>query len=118
MKSIILIFASLFLSFAFSSCASSSAANASKEEVVIQTSTIQCDMCKDRIETALSTEKGVKSVNVDVDKKETTVVFNPKTTNVETIRKAISKVGYDADNVAAESEAYNGLPACCQKGGH
>ena len=118
MKSIILIFVSLFLSFTFSNCASSSAANASKEEVVIQTETIQCGMCKDRIETALSTEKGIKSVTVDVDKKETTVVFNPKTTNVEAIKKAISNVGYDADNVEAESGAYNDLPACCQKGGH
>ncbi len=118
MKSIILIFASLFLSFTFSSCANSTAANASKDEVVIKTETIQCGMCKDRIETALSAEKGIQSVNVDVDKKETTVVFNPKTTNVEAIKKLISNVGYDANGMEAESGAYNDLPACCQKGGH
>ncbi len=118
MKSIILVFASLFLSFAISSCASSSAANASKNEVVIKTETIQCGMCKERIEEALTQEKGVKSVNVDVDKKETMVVFNPAKTNIETIRKVISGVGYDADGVEAESGAYNALPACCQKGGH
>ncbi len=66
----------------------------------------------------LSKEKGVQSVSVDVDKKETTVVFNPKTTNVETIQKAISKIGYDADGVEAEKTAYDKLPGCCQKGGH
>ncbi|WP_338766721.1 heavy-metal-associated domain-containing protein [Bernardetia sp. ABR2-2B] len=118
MKSIILVLVSLIMSFAFTSCASSSAANASSDEVVIKTETIQCGMCKDRIETSLSEQKGIKSVTVDVDKKETTVVFNPKKINPDAIKKAIAAVGYDADDVEAESGAYNDLPTCCQKGGH
>lgn len=89
-----------------------------KKTIVIKTETIQCGMCKERIEEALIQEKGIKSVTVDVDKKETTVVFNPKKTNPDAIRKVIAGVGYDADDVVAESGAYNDLPACCQKGGH
>jgi len=86
-------------------------------EVKIKTS-MQCDMCKERITKALSFEKGVKEIKVNLETKEVTVMYNPKKTSSEKIRLAISKAGYDADEVKADAKAYNKLPKCCQKGGH
>lgn len=115
MKSIIFSLALIFIAFAGTS---NTFAPTKKETIIIKTESIQCGMCKERIEEALIQEKGIKSVTVDVDKKETTVIFNPKKINPNAIKKAISAVGYDADDIQAESGAYNDLPGCCQKGGH
>jgi hypothetical protein len=43
------------------------------------------------------------------------VTYNKGKTSPEKIRKAISKVGYDADNVTADPKAYSKLDACCKK---
>ena len=87
------------------------------EEIKIKVSS-QCNTCKETIEKALYFEKGVKSSNLDVKNKEVTVVYNPSKTTPDKIRLAISKAGYDADDVKADEVAYHKLPKCCQKGGH
>ena len=79
------------------------------------TSSRQCNMCKERIEEALAFEKGVKDAEVDVDKKIVKVTYKKSKTGPEKIRKAISKAGYDADDVEADPKAYKKLPACCKK---
>lgn len=84
------------------------------EEVKIQTSAV-CGMCKDRIEHDLAFEKGIKSVSLDNETKIVTVGYSPKKTNPDNIRLAISKIGYDADNVPADPIAYEKLPMCCKK---
>ena len=86
----------------------------SSDEVKIKTSAV-CGMCKDRIETGLSSEKGVKSVSLDTDTKIVTVGYNPEKTDPAKIRTAISKIGYDADDVKADPDAYAKLPGCCKK---
>lgn len=84
------------------------------EEIKIQTSA-QCDMCKTRIETAMAYEKGVVKSNLDLETKILTVKYKPAKTTPEQIRKAVSAVGYDADDVAANDEAYQKLSPCCKK---
>ena len=79
------------------------------------TTSSQCDMCKERIEEALAFEKGVKSSELDLETKVVTVSYKASRTTPEKIRRAISKVGYDADDVAADLKAYSKLPACCKK---
>lgn len=86
----------------------------SSDTLKIQTSA-QCEMCKERIETALAYEKGVVSSNLDMNSKIVTVVYKPAKTNADKIKTAISQVGYDADNVTADPKAYSKLPACCKK---
>ena len=83
------------------------------ETVKIKTSAV-CDMCKDTIEKALAYEKGVKSSNLDVSTKVVTVVYNPKKTTPEKIRKAITEAGYDADEIKADKAAYEALHPCCK----
>ena len=85
-----------------------------EKEIKIQTSAV-CGMCKERIETNMAFEKGVKSVVLDEETKEVTIVYKTAKTDPDKLRKAISKLGYDADDVAADKEAYEKLPACCKK---
>ncbi|HEY4062080.1 MAG TPA: cation transporter [Puia sp.] len=90
--------------------------------VVIKTPTVQCQECKDRIEKYMSHEEGIQKVNVDFKKKTATVTYLTDRTNVENIKALIANVGYDADDVTAEPDAYKRLPTCCKKpadgGGH
>jgi periplasmic mercuric ion binding protein len=78
-------------------------------------SSVVCGQCKDRIESGLAYEKGVKEVSVDLKTKEVTVKYNPAKTTPEDIRTALSKIGYDADDVKADPKAYAKLPSCCKK---
>jgi periplasmic mercuric ion binding protein len=83
-------------------------------EVKIKTSAV-CGMCKDRIEQGLAFEKGIKDVSLDVETKIATIKYNPAKTNPDEIRTLISKLGYDADSIPANKEAYEKLPKCCKK---
>ncbi len=85
-----------------------------EKKIEIQTSAI-CGMCEERIETNMAFEKGVKSVELDDETKIVTIVYKTAKTDPDKLRKAISKLGYDADDVAADPDAYEKLPACCKK---
>lgn len=78
----------------------------------------QCEMCKERIEKELAFVKGIKSAELDVESKVLTVKYREDKTNPEKIRKAVTDIGYDADDQKSNQEAYDKLPKCCQKGGH
>lgn len=86
-------------------------------KIEIKTSAV-CEMCKETIEQDLTFEKGVKTVNLDVDTKVVTIVYNDKKTTPEALRTRISKVGYNADEVKRDPESYKKLPRCCQDGAH
>jgi len=47
-----------------------------------------------------------------------TVEYKLGKTSPEKIRTAVSKIGYDADDVVADPKAYEKLPECCKKDGH
>jgi len=85
----------------------------------ISTPTVQCDMCKKTIEELLKRYDGVLSVavklNKDSTKRETTVKYLTDRINEETIKAAIANAGYDANEIAANPEAYKALPKCCKK---
>ncbi|MEW6467475.1 MAG: heavy metal-associated domain-containing protein [Bacteroidota bacterium] len=86
-----------------------------KAEIQIKTSA-ECEMCKATLEKALGYTKGVKSVNLDLKTRVVTVVYNPKKTNPDALRKVINDAGYDADNMPANNKAYKKLEACCKGG--
>lgn len=81
----------------------------------ISTPTIQCDMCKSRIEQYLKRVDGVTSVNVAVKKKEVTVKYLTDRTNEEIIKASIANAGYDAAEISANPDSYKLLPKCCKK---
>lgn len=83
----------------------------------IQTSGI-CEMCKYTLEKDLTFEKGVKSADFNLENKVLTLVYNPKKTDPQTLRERITKVGYHADTLARDIQAYEKLPFCCKDGSH
>lgn len=91
-----------------------SKANALTETLVIATSA-QCDMCRMRIEGRFNDAKGVRSATLDIRSKKLTIKYNPEKTNPEELKKALTDLGYDANEAKANPEAYKNLPACCQK---
>ena len=75
----------------------------------------QCESCGSRLEKAVFNEKGIKRVDLDEASKTLTIVYNPSKTSPDKIRQAISKVGFDADDVKADPKAYEKLDECCKK---
>jgi periplasmic mercuric ion binding protein len=93
-----------------------------QEIATIKTPTVQCQECKERIESYLSREDGVQKVVVDYKRKITKVTYLIDRTNYENVKTAIANAGYDADDVTANPDSYKKLPTCCKKpedgGGH
>ncbi|HQW04671.1 MAG TPA: heavy metal-associated domain-containing protein [Flavobacteriales bacterium] len=85
-------------------------------QVDIKTSTV-CDMCVKTIEENLIYEKGVKSVSVDLASSRIHVEYTAKKTDPDAIRQAVTKLGYYADDLPGDPEAFKKLPDCCQKEG-
>ncbi len=112
---IALLFAGLFT--AFSSKTNAAVTAGGKEKVVIQTSAV-CGECQEKIEGAVKKLDGVKSADLNLDNKKLTVTYDPAKVKLDEIKKAVSDVGYDADDVKANPTAYEHLSGCCKKGGH
>jgi mercuric ion binding protein len=84
------------------------------QKAVIQTPGVQCEACKTRIENRLVHEYGVSSVKADFKRHTVTVVWYTDRTNIENIKTALANLGYDADDVTADPDAYRRLPITCQ----
>ena len=107
----------IFLSILAISSNNLNAQKGKKSETIIIKTSSECGMCKATIEKAMAYEKGVISSELNVKTAELTIKYKPTKTTPEKIRKAISDVGYDADDVKANKKSYDNLPGCCQKGG-
>ena len=107
----------LFLSIALSGFALTGFSQVKKavQTVTIKTPTVQCEMCKKRIEEYMIRETGVQKVAVDYKRKTTKVTFVTDRTNIENIKTGIANIGYDAEDVTANEDSYKDLPKCCKK---
>lgn len=72
-----------------------------------------CDLCKERIETAAKSVSGVMTAGWSAEKQMLNVEFDPSKTNSDDIQKAIAKVGHDTEKYKAKDAAYKALPECC-----
>lgn len=89
--------------------------------VKIQTPGMQCEECKKRVEDYLKYEEGITKVVAWPKSKYVSVSYLTDRTNIENIKTAIANVGYDADDVKADEDAYKKLPKTCKRpedGGH
>ena len=85
------------------------------ETVKIQTSAI-CGMCEELIiHKNLAFEKGVKHAKMDFETGIITIKYRTDKTNPSNLRKVVSKLGYSADSIKADSVAYDNLHFCCKK---
>ncbi len=90
-------------------------AQKTSDKAVFKTPIENCDKCKETLEFFLSKTEGVTNVKVDLKKQTTTVTWLTERTDKETIKVAISGIGFAADDVEADEYAYKRLPACCKK---
>lgn len=90
-----------------------------QQTIKLSTPSVQCEMCKKKIETYLNRYDGISLVNVNYKRKETTVKYLTDRINVEEIKTAITNAGYDVvvgeDIMTANEESYKRLPKCCKK---
>jgi len=84
------------------------------DTIQIQTSAI-CGDCEERLEHNIAFEKGVKSVELNDETKVLTIVYKTGKNDKEKLKIAVTKIGYDADDLPADPKAYNRLPDCCKK---
>jgi mercuric ion binding protein len=109
------------LLFAFSFSGIVFSKNVPKTETIVIKTKIYCDHCKAcescgaKFDKVLVFEKGIKMVTLDETAMTVTVMYNSKKTSPEEIRAAISKLGFDADDVKADPTAYDNLDGCCKK---
>ena len=106
----------LLLIAAIGSLLSARAQDKKLAQLDIRTSSV-CDMCEQTIESNLIYEKGVKKVDLDLTTNVIHVEYDPRKTSPETIRLAVTKLGYSADELPSDPKAFAELPACCQKEG-
>ncbi|HYD90851.1 MAG TPA: heavy metal-associated domain-containing protein [Flavobacterium sp.] len=102
-------------------CSTTAAAQQKATQTAVIKTAIYCDHCKacetcgPQIEKKLLKEKGVQMVTLDETAMTIKVVYNSKKTDLDKIKTAISKLGYDADDVKADVAAYDALDGCCKK---
>lgn len=73
-----------------------------------------CSMCKDRIDKAAFSVKGVKYASWDIPSGQLHLVYNGLKTNLDVIEMQIAASGHDTENHETTVEIYDQLPACCQ----
>ena len=83
----------------------------------IATSTV-CGTCKSILDEGLKFEKGVIRVTVLVEEQKIILKYRSDKTNRATLKAAISRLGYRADDVPADPKGFEALPACCKKPHH
>jgi mercuric ion binding protein len=80
----------------------------------IKISTMVCDLCVDRLNKAIGSIEGVRSVNVDLKNKQAVVTFDESLTSLGKIEDMITATGYEANNKKADQTAFDKLPGCCK----
>ena len=75
---------------------------------------LECGTCGESIDDTLLGLNGVKNIAIDVKANTITVYYKPEKIALEEIKKAIVAIGYDADEMKADHQAYDKLDACCK----
>jgi mercuric ion binding protein len=73
-----------------------------------------CEQCQKRIQKAAFSVPGVKSASWSIETHQLTLIVNEEKCSLSDVKKAIAKVGHDADDVKATKEDYDNLHFCCQ----
>lgn len=75
----------------------------------------ECETCGGNFKSNMLKIKGVKMYELDEKNMTITVFYNTQKTNLDTIKSAISKMGYDADDIKADASGVSQLDDCCKK---
>ncbi|MEO6637259.1 MAG: copper chaperone [Ginsengibacter sp.] len=84
------------------------------QKAVITTPGVRSEVCKTNIDNRLVHEYGISSVKADYKRHTISVAWFTDRTNIQNVKTAIANMGYDADEVTAEPDAYKRLSKDCQ----
>jgi len=73
-----------------------------------------CEQCQKRIQKAAYAVSGVKSASWNIDTHQLSLILNEEKCSPLDVKKAVAKVGHDAEEVKATVEDYDNLHFCCQ----
>lgn len=73
-----------------------------------------CEQCQRRIQKAAFSVDGVKMANWNIETHKLDVTINEEKTSIAAVKKAVAKVGHDAEEVKSTKETYDKLHHCCQ----
>ena len=117
---IILMKKSILVFFVFFAALTGVQAQQSKTKKAVIQTFFNCDHCKmcetcgKNFQTNLYKIDGLKMYEIDEKKMTITVFFNSNKTDLIAIKTAISKLGFDADDIKADVAAYEKLDGCCK----
>jgi periplasmic mercuric ion binding protein len=72
-----------------------------------------CGQCKERIEKAAYSLKGVKTAEWDENTQNLHIILNEKKSKVDDVENAVVAVGHDTNDKKADEKVYNALNSCC-----
>ncbi len=84
------------------------------QKAVISTPGVRGEACKTNIDNRLVHEYGISSVKADYKRHTVAVAWFTDRTNIENVKTALANMGFDADDVTAEPDAYKRLSKDCQ----
>jgi copper chaperone CopZ len=84
------------------------------KETSIDVPTIKCGSCVKTVSSVLKKLDGVKEVNVDKKTKKASVKYDSEKVKIADMESAISKAGYDANEMKKDEKAYEELDDCCK----
>ncbi len=68
--------------------------------VVTPTPAMHCESCENKIKSNMRFEKGVKKVETSLERQEVSITYDAKKNDVEGLRAAMKKIGYDTKVVS------------------
>lgn len=74
----------------------------------------KCEMCKERIEKAALSCKGVKYATWDIPSHQLSLIIDERKTDPMKIKTALVEVGHDTKELKATEEAYGEVHPCCK----
>ncbi len=113
--------ASLFIAFLFVSHLLIAQKASKRQTITVKTPNTcshckVCETCGGKLEAELVYVKGIQLVTYNESDQTTTVVYWTKKITQEQIRKEISLLGFDADDVKADVSGYEKRDSCCKEG--
>lgn len=70
---------------------------------VVFSVSMHCENCVKKIQENIAFEKGVKSLEVSLDKHTVYIEYDPEKTDVNTLASAIEKLGYEVREISPEN---------------
>lgn len=83
-----------------------------KEKKIAEVSfnvSMHCESCQAKIERTIPYEKGVKDLKVDLEHKTVKVIYDPRKTTQEKLKKAFEDLDFTCDKIKDKADEQSGI---------